>query len=792
MSQKPIHILMIEDDAVDIMAFKQMVNREQLNYIYQFTNSVKNAKQLIKKHRFDIAVTDYQLRDGVFFDLFKTFIKNDIPFICVTSARDQEIAVKALKAGAYDYLIKDPARKYLSFFPLTIMKAIERKNSEAQINLLQSIVIKSNDGIVVCKAVNRILRITYANSAFYELTGYGEGSLLNQNIKMFYGEKTLEKDKQDIKKAILNNSELKKEIILHKKDKSFFWASLSLVPLKNVKTNTLQFVMMVRDVSEKKKTEAEIIAAKNIAEQAQLAEQRFLANISHEIRTPMNTIIGMSNLMYNTDLSEKQTEYLQSLKLASDNLMYLISDVLDLSKIDAGKLNFYEQQFNLFEILFELQQAFTKKLEDKDVQIIMDVDLDIANDLLGDAVRLNQILRNLLENAARFTEHGEIGVKIRLISDQDNLYKLEFQVFDTGIPMSKDEVEIIFNHFKHADQRIYRKFGGSGLGLSIVKKIIELQNGQIWVESTPNKGNTFFFNLTFKNSGTPSSIPENETNQKAQNKKLLRSLRFLVVEDNPMNQKLVTEMLGYWGSDYSTANNGLEAIKLFEQNNYDVVLMDINMPVMDGYEATRQIRNHKWAPNKNIPIIALTAAVLSGEVQQMFDVGINYYLTKPYSTKELKNIILDLVSSTKITSFDTQKINLPKEETLQESIPQPDIIEKNPLTIDLKYLRNFSGGDTGFMSEMMSMFLLQVPDEATKLLDLLRNESWKELGKLAHKMKPNFLMMGLKNQQLMALEIETLCKSDDFDTERISILTEELVDDAFQSLPLVEEAMKKL
>ena len=792
MSKKPIHILMIEDDAVDIMAFKRMVQLEELNYVYQFIDSVEGAKRLIKEHQFDIAVTDYQLSDGVFFDLFDTFIKNDIPFICLTSARDQEIAVKALKAGAYDYLIKDPKRKYLNFFPLTIKKAIQRKRSEEQINLLQSIVIKSNDGIIVSKLVGKVLYVTYANSAFYEMTGYEDGSFLNKNIKMFYGEKTLEKDKQDIKKAIIKSTELKKEIILHKKDNSAFWASLSLVPLRNPKTNALQFVMMVRDVSEKKRAEAQIIAAKNIAEQAQLAEQRFLSNISHEIRTPMNTIIGMSNLMHKTDLSGKQTEYLQSIKYASDNLMHLISDVLDLSKIEAGKLNFYEQQFNLFEILFELQQTFTKKLGDKDIQIIMDVDLDISNDLLGDAVRLNQILRNLLENAARFTEQGEIGVKIKLNSDKDNIYYLEFQVFDTGIGMPKDEVEIIFNHFKHADQRIYRKFGGSGLGLSIVKKMVELQDGRVWVESTPNEGTTFFFTLAFKNSSIPSSIPEDETNQKVQNNKLLRHLRFLVVEDNPMNQKLVTEMLGYWGSDYSTANNGLEAIKLFEQNSYDVVLMDINMPIMDGYEATRQIRNHQWASNKNIPIIALTAAVLSSEVEEMFDIGINHYLTKPFNTKELKNVILDLVSSTKIASFDSLKVNSLKELTVQENPVLNETIEKNPLTIDLEYLKGFSGGDTGFMSEMMSMFLLQVPDEATKLLDLLRNESWKELGKLAHKMKPNFLMMGLKDQQLMALEIETLCKSDDFDTERIAILTEELVEDAFLSLPLIEEAMNEL
>ncbi len=794
MNDKPIQILMVEDDIVDVMAFKRMVKREQLNYNYQITDSIEAAKQLIKEHQFDIAVTDYQLIDGVFFDLFDTFINNDIPFICVTGAGDQEIAVKALKAGAYDYLIKDQDQKYLNFFPLTIQKAIQQKNSEEQINLLQSIVINSSDGIVVSKLIGKMLLITYANSAFYEMTGYQEGSFPGQDLKILYGDYTLEQDKKDIKKAIIKSIDLKKEIILHKKDHSYFWASLSLVPLKNPKTNALQFVMMVRDVSEQKKAEAQIIAAKNIAEQAQLAEQRFLANMSHEIRTPMNAIIGMSNLMYKTKLSKKQTEYLQGVKSASDDLMHLISDVLDLSKIEAGELNFHEQQFNLFEILFELQQSFTAKLEDKDIKIILDVDLDISNDLLGDAVRLDQILRNLLENATRFTEQGEIGVKITLKSTQDNIYHLVFQVFDTGLGMSKEEVEIIFNHFKQADQRIYRKFGGSGLGLSIVKELVELQNGQIWVESTPNQGTTFFFTLAFKNSGIASGIPEDETSQKLESKKLLRRLRFLVVEDNPMNQKLVAEMLGYWGSDYNIANDGEQAIKLFEQNSYDIILMDINMPVMDGYEATRQIRNHKWATNKNIPIIALTAASLSSEIEEMFAIGINHYITKPISSKELKNVILNIVSNSKEKSFADQSIQniiIQKEKEKQKTTTILST-EKKALTISLDYLKNFSGGDAGFMSEMMTMFLDQVPDEATKLLDLLRDEAWDELGKLAHKMKPNFLMMGLQQQQLMALEIETLCKTGDFDKEHVAILTEELVENAFQSLPLLEEAMKEL
>jgi PAS domain S-box-containing protein len=790
MNDQPIHLLMIEDDIVDVMAFKRMVKREQLNYNYQVTESIAEAKQLMEQHRFDIVVTDYQLVDGVFFDLFDTFIQYDIPFICVTGAGDQEIAVKALKAGAYDYLIKDQDRKYLNIFPLTIEKATQRKKSEEQINLLQSIVINSNDGIIVGSVDGKMFPITYANEAFYEMTGYAKDELIGQSTIIFHGEKTLAADKEVIIDAIIKRKDLKKEIILYKKDGNWFWASLSLVALtnKNTKNNAFQFVIMVRDVTSQKEAEAEIIKAKNIAEQAQLAEQRFLANISHEIRTPMNAIMGMASLMHNTSLSAKQLEYLQNVEIASDDLMRLISDVLDSSKMEAGELKLYEQEFNLFEILFDLQQRFSVKLGTKNIQMVMDVDLDIANNLLGDAVRLNQILTNLFEYAARFTEQGEIGIKIILKAERDNLYDLEFQVFDTGIGMPQKEVEIIFNHFKQADQRIYRKFGSSVLGLSVAKKLIELQKGKIWVESAPHQGTTFFFTLTFKNSGIPSSILEEDDTTESQYKKILRHLRFLIVEDNPMNQKIASEMVGYWGCDYHIAHNGLEAIKLFEQNSYDIILMDINMPVMDGYEATSHIRNHEWALNKDIPIIALTAAMLSSEVDKMFEIGINHYITKPINPKEFRNTILQIVSNSGVLPLEVQsKVAITSAESTDIGA-----FEKSEITIDLEYLTNFSGGDKGFMTEMMTMFIHQVQEEAVQMLDLLRSESWAELGKLAHKMKPNFLMMGLTKQQLMAKEIETLCKIGDFDTDYVSRLTEQLVEDAIQSLPLIEEAMRTI
>lgn len=803
MSHSTFNILLVEDDSVDIMAFRRMLKTQKLDYNYTITDKIAEAKRLLSSEVFDIVVADYKVVDGIFFDLFDTFITLDIPFICVTGAGDEEIAVKALKAGAYDYIIKDQERNYLKILPLTIRKAITRKKSEEQIKLLESVVVHSSDGIIICEIKKGALFITYTNQAFCEMSGFKSKELLLTPALSLVKENLATEDRALIEDAINNSANLKIELLVNKKDKTTFWGSLSLVILKKARAGKNQYVLMVRDATERKKAEKALLKAKKEAEQAQEAEKQFLANISHEFRTHMNSIIGMANFLSETAISAQQNSYLAELKHSSNGLMQLINDILDLSKIEANKIEFREQPFNLFDLLIAIQKSFIYKLRESDIETIIDVDLEIANDLIGDAIRLNQILTNLLENALRFTEKGEIGIKVTLKSLEKGFYNLEFQVFDTGIGMTEEELVIVFNHFKEANQRIYRKFGGTGVGLSIVKKLVELQGGNIHAESKKGKGTIFTVNLAFKDSGVASSLIDTDINiDLLANEKRFRELRFLVAEDNPMNQKIISEVLRKWGSEFDLAENGKETLHLFEQKNYDVILMDINMPIMDGYEATQNIRNHPWASNKNIPIIALSAAVLQNDIQKIFDVGMNEYITKPIDTQALKRIILQLTTSSESnktaeipTPPKVEKVN-PK---VKKAPPVAHFVPKinndtlpNQMVLNLDYLKEFSGGDAGFIREMMSMYLEQIPDEAALLLDYSIAKSWDKLGKLAHKIKPNFLMMGLNQQESMAKQIEKLCKSTTIDEEKIAALAENLADDAFNSIQLIEVALAKL
>ena len=396
------------------------------------------------------------------------------------------------------------------------------------------------------------------------------------------------------------------------------------------------FSGFIRDITDRKKAEQELISAKQEAEQAQLAEQQFLANMSHEIRTPMNAVIGMTHLLYETNPTEAQKEYLDSLRFSADSLMGIISNILDLSKIEANEIEFEQRTFNLLELLKSLQQTFQFKVREKPISVVLDYDPKIKNHLIGDSVRLNQILTNLLGNASKFTHKGTIGVKAKLVAATGGQYIIQLQVHDTGIGIEKENVEKIFENFKQADVKITRKFGGTGLGLTIVKNLVELQGGSIEVESSEGQGSVFNIVLPFKDSGvlqTEVSIKEDSEHHISE---VLKETSILVVEDNPMNQKLISKILELWKCDFEIASNGFLAIEKTKEKKYDIILMDIHMPEIDGCETTKKIRSDSENKNQNTTIIALTAAALLDEKNRALESGMNDFLTKPFSPKQLK------------------------------------------------------------------------------------------------------------------------------------------------------------
>lgn len=385
---------------------------------------------------------------------------------------------------------------------------------------------------------------------------------------------------------------------------------------------------------------AQIAKAKQEAEEAAKAKAQFLANMSHEIRTPLNAIVGMSGLLLQSGPTEKQRNFIKSINSASDNLLALINDILDFSKIDAGKLVLEETPFSIRELIDDLIKIVSFKPDLMDVKINTFVDEEVPECIIGDKIRLNQILLNLISNAVKFTEKGEIKVCVKTAWVKEHRLSLNFSVQDTGIGIAPDKIEMIFGSFTQANADTTRKYGGSGLGLAIVKQLLELQGSEIKIKSKVGVGSTFYFTLDFKQKG---KHKDNIQEHCVSTLDSLKDVKVLVVEDNELNQILAAHLLESWNALPDIAENGEVAINKIRENSYDVILMDIQMPLLDGYQTTALIRSGLESPKKSIPIVAMTANALYGEKEKCIAAGMNDYVTKPLHPEKLNFVINNLV-----------------------------------------------------------------------------------------------------------------------------------------------------
>ena len=401
------------------------------------------------------------------------------------------------------------------------------------------------------------------------------------------------------------------------------------------------------DITERVMQQQQLIAAIDEAQNAKGMQELFLANMSHEIRTPMNGIQGMTDLLLGTPLTPQQREFAGIIKRSVNNLLVIVNDVLDFSKIKAGKLAIEKIEFRPIDVLDNITAMFAHRVKKKDLSWQVEIDPEIPEVLRGDPYRLNQVLINLVGNALKFTEQGQIRIDVVLQERSSRQVSLAFAVSDTGIGIGEDSLPHIFDHFSQAGLDISRRYGGTGLGLAICHQLLKLQGGDITVTSLEGKGTTFNFHLPYEYDGqqqTDAPVPIVLTDYS----QCLAGKRFLVAEDNEVNQQLVDHVLKRGGGVVQLANNGEEALQYLRQgSSYDLIIMDLQMPVMDGYEATRNIRQELGLP---IPIIAMTATALVGEQLRCFEAGMNDYMTKPFEFTELYKRILALLEGAAVYS----------------------------------------------------------------------------------------------------------------------------------------------
>jgi signal transduction histidine kinase len=392
-----------------------------------------------------------------------------------------------------------------------------------------------------------------------------------------------------------------------------------------------------QDITAYKRTQHDLVEARDLSERALQARSQFLANMSHEIRTPMNGVIGMTSLLQATTLTDEQQDMVETVKVSGESLMSIINDILDFSKIDAGRIELEEQAFSLRECVTSVLDLTTPTARDKNLNIGASITSDTPDRLLGDVTRLRQVLVNLLSNAVKFTERGSIQIDVQSLNEADKKpqsgwHAIEFKVSDTGVGIDPAARPRLFQPFEQEDASITRRFGGTGLGLAICKDLVELMGGEIWVDSTPGQGSTFGFVLTLRAAGDDATVGQQPH---ASNQPLPRRMKVLLAEDNPVNQRVRQKILDRLGCDVDLAANGHEVIDATTDDDYDVILMDVQMPGMDGLEATRHLRR---ATNQT-RIVAMTANVLEEEREACFDAGMDDFIAKPITVDALRNVL---------------------------------------------------------------------------------------------------------------------------------------------------------
>ncbi|HTI92147.1 MAG TPA: ATP-binding protein [Puia sp.] len=528
---------------------------------------------------------------------------------------------------------------------IVLRKEAEDKLRESQ-TWLQAILDNTTSLIYIKDPEGRYIMI---NRRFQEVIGVKAEDLIGKTDQVIAKPQDADQYKELDKEVMRTGRSLEIETVVPSAGTDVHLLSVKF-PLLGSNGQRIGIGGVATDITERVMQQQQLIAAIAEAQNAKSMQELFLANMSHEIRTPMNGIQGMTDLLLGTPLTSQQREFAGIIKRSVNNLLVIVNDVLDFSKIKAGKLAIEKIEFRLMDVLDNITAMFGHRMNKKELSWQVDIDPKIPEVLRGDPYRLNQVLINLVGNALKFTEQGQIRVKVSLQECGPRQVELAFAVSDTGIGIAEDSLPHIFDHFSQAGLDISRRYGGTGLGLAICHQLLKLQGGDISVSSLVGKGTTFNFHLPYEYDGeqqtdAPAPIVLTDYSQ------CLAGKRFLVAEDNEVNQQLVDHVLKRGGGTVQLVGNGEEALQYLRQGeSYDLIIMDLQMPVMDGYEATRSIRQDL---ELTIPIIAMTATALVGEQLRCFDAGMNDYMTKPFEFTELYKRILALLENTPVIRSQT-------------------------------------------------------------------------------------------------------------------------------------------
>ena len=506
-------------------------------------------------------------------------------------------------------------------------------------------------------------------------------------------------------------------------------------------------ISVLEDITEVKENERKLLFARKQAEESVILKETFLANMSHEIRTPMNAILGFTDLLLRKNLPADEKDYVRTIKTSGETLLKIINDILDVSKIDSGLMTFEQLPISIKEIFGSLNILLANKAKEKKLSLTFECESKLPATVLGDPTRLTQIIINVVGNAIKFTKKGGVEVFARVISETSQDWKIEFSVKDSGIGIPEDKLQFIFERFRQAEAHTTRNYGGTGLGLSIAKQLIELQDGNLIIKSVEGLGSVFSFTLPFKKTDKEFTVYPNHHN--LDNLSQLKELTILLVEDNPINIKFIESLFSQYNLKIDVAENGREGVKKIALGNYDLVLMDIEMPEMNGYDATKYIREEL---KSNVPIIAMTAHAMSGEKEKCLQLGMNDYISKPINTELLFEKIFSV-----------------------SSLARDEIPSNDDSLINLEFLSKAVLGNKETMISIIDIFIEQIPEDLLEINTAVLNADFMTIKKRAHRMKSSASILGINKLMIVLEELEILGQNQR-DIDRVNVLQSQLID----------------
>ena len=651
MEKHYFQILLIEDDNLDAKLFNNALKKIKDPIKLTHSTTAEKALEILLEKEFDCIFLDYSLPGENGFQFLEKIKLHHIltPLVVITSFGDEKIAASMLTNGAFDYFNKyeiSPERiqkALLAALKITETANIKKKIEDELIDKTNRLnaILESNQNLIF--AVDNQLKISTFNQSFKHAVEH-----ITQNFNIVekdvrFHDLGLDKNIQNhwlvnIEKALKNQVISVAEKISFSKKRPDSWYESNFNPIRDQNNKVTGVAIFTVDITDKKNAENDLLIAKNNALNAAKVKSEFLSNMSHEIRTPMNAILGLSECLLKEDLEPRAVDFVNSIKYSADNLLNILNDILDFSKIENGKLKIESINFDIHRCFNEIKATYLHKVENKGLYLNLTIGEDVPKIVNGDPYRLNQILYNLIGNAIKFTDKGGIDIFLKTNPEFESTNNLIIEIKDTGIGISKENQKKIFESFTQAGLDTTRKFGGTGLGLTITKSLVEMQNGKIELDSKLNVGSTFRIYLEFDKTKKQKSESKLNKNKETLD---LSNYKILLVEDNKMNQFVTTQLFKHWNNDINIVNNGKEAIyHLSQKNDYDLILMDLQMPEMDGYETSMFIRNQPdIIHNNHIPIIALTADAFEDTKLNALNAGMNDFITKPFKVDILINKI---------------------------------------------------------------------------------------------------------------------------------------------------------